>query len=85
MIDDDLEDQYWKWTSGVAADGGCLCCFPFRYTRIRKYNPYDDTSVFVGEKIKGDYRFSGTIKANNGCMYGISVVASRIKTFNVAT
>ena len=85
LVGDDIEDAYGKWMSGAVADDGCLYCFPFDHNRILKFNPNDDTTVFVGEKIKGDYKFSGTIKAKNGCLHGIPYFANRVAKFNVAT
>ena len=59
--------------------------FPFDHTRILKFNPNNDTTSFVGEDIEGRFKFSGTIKGKNGCLYGIPSYARRVANFNVAT
>ena len=84
-------DCHGEWMSGAVTDDGCLYCFPFAHNRILKFNPNDDTTIFVGEEIdvggeiKSQSKFSGTIKAKNGCMYGIPCFASRVTKLNVAT
>ena len=85
MVGDDLGEIDGKWMSGAVADDGCLYSFPFDHNRILKFNPNDDTTIFVGEEIEGDYKFSETIKLINGYLYGISFHASRVAKFNVAT
>ena len=57
--------------SGAVADDGFLYCFPYGLNRILKFNPNDNTTIFVGEEIEGRGKFSGTTKAMNGCLYGI--------------
>ena len=82
MVGDDLGDNYWKWMSGAVADDGCFYCFPYQHNRIVKSNPNDDTTIFVG--VEGYFKFSGTIKAKNGCLYG-PFSTNRVVKFNVNT
>jgi len=86
LVGDDFGDNFsTRWMSGAVANDGCLYCFPLMRTRIVKFNPNDDTTIFVGGEIEGDYKFSGTIKAKNGYLYGIPFEANRVAKFNVAT
>ena len=85
LVGDDFGGDYTKWTSGAIADDGCLYCFPHQHARILKFNPKDNTTIFVGEEIKGHCKYSGTVKGKNGCLYGIAFCASRIAKFNVNT
>ena len=50
-----------------------------------KFNPNDDTTIFVGEEIEGGCHFSDTIKGKNGCLYGIPSCTNRVAKFDVAT
>ena len=81
LVGDDLAGNNGKWMSGAVGDDGCLYCFPYYHNRILKFDPNDDTTIFVGEEIEGDdfeAKYSGTIKAKNGCIYGIPCSASRV-------
>ena len=60
-VGDDFGDDYLKWMSGAVADDGCLYCFPLKHNRILKFNPNDDTTIFVGEEMEIGCNFCGTI------------------------
>ena len=86
LVGDDLgDDDDHKWISGAVADDGCLYCFPYEHNRILKFDPNDDTTIFVGEEIEDIRMLGDNIKAKNGCLYGIPYCASRVAKFNVAT
>ena len=83
MVGDVLINKDWKWKSGAVADDGSLYCFPYNHNRILKFNANDDTTIFVGEQIEGEFNFSRTIKAKNGYLYGIPSDTGRVAKFNV--
>ena len=85
MVCGDLGDDFEKWMSGVVVDDRCLYCFPHELTWTLKFNRNDDTVICVGEIIEGDYKFSGIIKAKNGCMYDVHFSVSRVAKFYVTT
>ena len=73
-----------KWVSGALANDGCFYCFPYMHNRILKFNPSSGTTQFVGEVID-HFKFSGTVKAKNGYLYGLPSNTGKVVKFNVTT
>ena len=71
------------WSPGALAHDGCIYFMPYNARRILKFNPEDESAVSVGEHL-GDqeYKFSGTVRGNDGYLCGIPSVLNLIVRFN---
>ena len=79
------------WCSGALALDGCTYFMPYNARRILKFDPEEESTANVGERL-GDQHDAmemnkyneDTVLGNNGWLYGIPYGSNRIVRFNPA-
>ena len=86
LLDTELPERGMaRWISGALAHDGCIYFMPQDARRILKFNPEDESAVSVGEDLGGQrYKYSGTVRGNDGYLCGIPFYSNLIVRYNPA-
>ena len=91
LIGDAFEQKY-KWAGGAVGGLGHVYAAPSNHRRILKINPNNGVTEFLGQQtgkekligyeIEGNSKYSGGVRASNGCIYFAPNSAMKVLKYN---
>ena len=71
-VGDDLGHEEFKYIGIVVGIDGCVHGIPYSSKRILKYDPINDTTSYVGEKVDEGFYCGGGALGRDDCIYAIT-------------